>query len=89
MSEKQNRLEELRDEIRNAEWDMEPQEKIDELWSKYNSLEYEYNQKDCHACGEKIYVGGNGYMGAYECECGAWINGFGQALRPPHEWEEY
>ncbi|WP_461199324.1 hypothetical protein [Enterococcus sp. N249-2] len=89
MNELQEQLDEIREQIMFAEWDNQSQEKIDDLWKQYNEVEYKYNQKDCHNCNEKIYVGGNGYMGAYECHCGSWINKFGQALRPPSEWEEF
>lgn len=48
----------------------------------------------CPCCGRRVYLGGNGfspYMGLVECECGQWYNVFGQALKPPEDWdkEEY
>lgn len=40
-------------------------------------------------CGEKVYLDGQGYYGAFECpNCGEWYNAFGQELNPPSEWEE-
>ena len=42
----------------------------------------------CPCCGCKVYFYGSGYMGAYKCACGHWYNVFGQALKPPDDWEE-
>ena len=45
----------------------------------------------CPRCGRHVWLGGNGfapYMGMTECECGQWYNVFGQALKPPEDWEE-
>lgn len=45
----------------------------------------------CPQCGNRVYFGGSGwasYMGAAECECGLWYNVFGQAIKPPEEWDE-
>ena len=43
----------------------------------------------CPCCGRKVYLNGEGYFGAFECECGQWYNVFGQALKPPEDWEDY
>ena len=45
----------------------------------------------CPACGRRVYLGGSGwasYLGTAECECGQWYTVFGQAIKPPEEWEE-
>lgn len=45
----------------------------------------------CPRCGRRVYFGGSGwaaYIGTAECECGQWYNVFGQALKPPEDWEE-
>ena len=45
----------------------------------------------CPLCGHRVYFGGSGwaaYMGTTECDCGQWYNVFGEALRPPEDWEE-
>ena len=45
----------------------------------------------CPQCGRRVYLGGSGwaaYLGTAECECGQWYNAFGQALRPPEEWDD-
>ena len=44
----------------------------------------------CPQCGRRVYFGGSGwaaYMGSAECECGQWYNSYGQALKPPEDWE--
>lgn len=46
----------------------------------------------CPYCGSRVYLGGPGYtpyMGVVQCNCGQWYNIFGQALKPPEDWEEY
>lgn len=40
----------------------------------------------CPRCGRRVYLGG--YMGMTECECGQWYNVFGQALKPPEDWDK-
>lgn len=45
----------------------------------------------CPCCGHRVYFGGSGwaaYTGTAKCECGQWYNVFGQALKPPEDWEE-
>ena len=45
----------------------------------------------CPSCGHRVYFGGSGwssYMGVSECECGQWYSTFGQAIKPPEDWEE-
>lgn len=45
----------------------------------------------CPQCSRRIYLGGSGwasYMGTAECECGQWYTVFGQAIKPPEDWEE-
>ena len=45
----------------------------------------------CPQCGHRVYLGGSGwtaYLGLAECECGQWYNVFGQAIKPPEDWEE-
>lgn len=41
----------------------------------------------CPHCGNHIYFDGNGYIGAYQCDCGQWYNRSGQELLPPDEWD--
>ena len=46
----------------------------------------------CPSCGRRVYLGGSGwavYLGSAECECGQWYNVFGQAIKPPKEWDEW
>ena len=42
----------------------------------------------CPQCGRKVYLNGEGYFGAFECECGKWYNRFGQELKPPEDVKE-
>lgn len=41
----------------------------------------------CPGCGRKIYLNGDGYFGAFACECGKWYNRFGQELKDPKSWD--
>ena len=41
----------------------------------------------CPKCGRRIYFYGDGYFGAFECECGKWYNRFGQELKNPKSWD--
>lgn len=51
-------------------------------------MEEKYRSVKCPNCGKEVVTMGPGFDGAYECVCGQWVNLFGQALRPPQEWEE-
>lgn len=52
-------------------------------------IEEEHNRYGiCPCCSYKINLCGEGYLGAFECDCGKWYNRFGQALKPPEDWEE-
>lgn len=42
----------------------------------------------CPYCGERVWLQGYDYYGAYSCSCGHWFNASGQELLPPGEWEE-
>lgn len=43
----------------------------------------------CPYCGRRVYFGSSGWAtDMAECDCGQWYNCFGQALKPPEEWEE-
>ena len=41
----------------------------------------------CPQCGRKVYLNGEGYFGAFECDCGKWYNRFGQELKNPKSWD--
>lgn len=46
----------------------------------------------CPICGSRVYFSCGRWRaadGVTECDCGQWYNVFGQALKPPEEWEEY
>ena len=66
-----------------------------EEWTGKNgevvTLVYRNRYGICPRCGSRVYFGGSGwaaYMGTTECDCGQWYNVFGQALKPPEDWEE-
>ena len=42
----------------------------------------------CPCCGRKVYLNGEGYFGAFKCDCGKWYNRFGQELKPPEDVKE-
>ena len=42
----------------------------------------------CPHCGRKVYLNGEGYFGAFGCDCGKWYNRFGQELKPPEDVKE-
>ena len=41
----------------------------------------------CPNCGRRVYLNGDGYFGAFECECGKWYSRFGQELKNPKSWD--
>ena len=46
----------------------------------------------CPRCGRRVYFVGGGWstsIGVAECECGQWYNVFGQAIKPPEDWEDF
>lgn len=62
-----------------------------EKWSKYGAVETLIRHERygiCPYCGRRVALHGEGYFGAFDCECGKWYNRFGQELIPPKRWFE-